>query len=555
MTNLPQGAVTFLFTDIEGSTRLVKQLRDEYPAVLHQHQALLRAAFEAHRGHEVDTQGDSFFVAFASARDALLAAVAGQRALVSHPWPEGVQIKVRMGLHTGQAVASGDRYTGLAVHRAARIGAAGHGGQILVSQATQTLLEDEEEDLRVQLRDLGEQQLKDLDRPVRLYEAAAEGLPTAFPPLRHEAAPPASTTQRASRRRAGVLAAALAAIGVIVVGVVLLTRESGGGLSVVQPNHVGVIDPASNDIVGEVPVGLRPGPVAGGEGAVWVGNLDDRNLTKIAVPERSNAGTVSLENRTPTGIATGEGAVWVAHGRLGSVSRVDTQFTRVTDTIPVVGFPTGLVGGAVTVGSGFVWATFSDSTLARIDPVRLEVTGRALTGSQPSSIAYGAGAIWVANALDADVQRFNPLTFEEGPVDERSSRRQAARGGGRGRRRVGRELERRHRHEDRHHVGGHADDRRRRRAVGRGVRIGERLGREHRRQIRDAHRPGDGRRDRDHPRRQRTGRAGSCGRSRLGLYAGALRAAISGTRPSCRASAAGRRTPRASRRALARSSG
>ena len=181
-------------------------------------------------------------------------------------WPEGVQIKVRMGLHTGQAVASGDRYTGLAVHRAARIGAAGHGGQILVSQATQTLLEDEEEDLRVQLRDLGEQQLKDLDRPVRLYEAAAEGLPTAFPPLRHEATPSASTTQRASRRRAGVLAAALVVIGVIVVGVVLLTRESGGGLSVVQPNHVGVIDPASNDIVGEVPVGLRPGPVAGGEG-------------------------------------------------------------------------------------------------------------------------------------------------------------------------------------------------------------------------------------------------------------------------------------------------
>jgi YVTN family beta-propeller protein len=420
MTNLPQGAVTFLFTDIEGSTRLVKQLRDEYPAVLHQHQALLRAAFEAHRGHEIDTQGDSFFVAFASARDALLAAVAGQRALLSHPWPEGVQIRVRMGLHTGQAVASGDRYTGLAVHRAARIGAAGHGGQILVSQATQTLLEDEEEDLRVHLRDLGEQQLKDLDRPVRLYEAAAEGLPTAFPPLRHEATPPASTTQRASRRRAGVLAAALAALGVIVVGIVLLTRESGGGLSVVQPNHVGVIDPTSNDIVGEVPVGLRPGPLAAGEGAVWVGNLDDRNLTKIAVPERSNAGTVSLENRTPTGIATGEGAVWVAHGRLGTVSRVDPQFTRVTDTIPVIGFPTALVGGAVTVGSGSVWATFSDSTLARIDPVGLEVTGRALAGSQPLSIAHGAGAIWVANALDANVERFNPLTFEEGPVDEPS---------------------------------------------------------------------------------------------------------------------------------------
>ena len=149
MVEPPTGAVTFLFTDIEGSTRLVKQLRERYGAVLADHQRLLREAFDAHRGYEVDTQGDSFFVAFASARDALLAAVEGQRALVSHDWPEGVQIRVRMGLHTGQAVAADGRYTGLAVHRAARIGAAGHGGQILVSQATQTLLEDEEEDLHV----------------------------------------------------------------------------------------------------------------------------------------------------------------------------------------------------------------------------------------------------------------------------------------------------------------------------------------------------------------------------------------------------------------------
>ena len=146
MAELPTGAVTFLFTDIEGSTRLVKQLRGRYDEVLAEHQRLLRAAFAAHGGYEVDTQGDSFFVAFSSARDALLAAVEGQLALLSHPWTDGVQVKVRMGLHTGQARASEGRYTGLAVHRAARIGAAGHGGQILVSQATQTLLEDEEED-------------------------------------------------------------------------------------------------------------------------------------------------------------------------------------------------------------------------------------------------------------------------------------------------------------------------------------------------------------------------------------------------------------------------
>jgi class 3 adenylate cyclase len=95
MSEMPTGAVTFLFSDIEGSTRLVKQLRDRYREVLHEHQRLLRNAFEAHRGYEVDTQGDSFFVAFASARDALLAAVEGQLALSSHPWPEDVSITVR----------------------------------------------------------------------------------------------------------------------------------------------------------------------------------------------------------------------------------------------------------------------------------------------------------------------------------------------------------------------------------------------------------------------------------------------------------------------------
>ena len=128
-------------------------------------------------GYEVDTQGDSFFVAFASAREALLAAVEAQLALRSHTWPAGAEVKVRMGLHTGQASAQDGRYTGLAVHRAARIGSAWCTAGRSSLQATQTLLEDEEEDdLPIFLRDLGEQRLKDLDRPVRLYQATADGL-------------------------------------------------------------------------------------------------------------------------------------------------------------------------------------------------------------------------------------------------------------------------------------------------------------------------------------------------------------------------------------------
>ena len=326
MSDFPSGAVTFLFTDIEGSTRLVKQLRGRYPEVLTDHQRLLRAAFAAHGGHEVDTQGDSFFVAFASARDAVLAALDGQRALLSHSWPEGVAVRVRMGLHTGQAVATDGRYTGLAVHRAARIGAAGHGGQVLLSQATQTLLEDEEEDLHIAMRDLGEQQLKDLERPVRLYQATTDGLPTSFPPLRDAPEPSAGAIRsRPLYRRPVVLASAALAVAAVVAGTAFLTRDSSGGLSGVQANHVGVIDPSSNEIVGEVPVGIRPGPVAGGDGSVWVGNLDDRTLTRIDAAKQTSVATIPLDRRTPTDVAVGAGAVWVAHGLTGSLSRIDRR--------------------------------------------------------------------------------------------------------------------------------------------------------------------------------------------------------------------------------------
>ena len=419
MTDLPSGAVTFLFTDIEGSTRLVKLLRERYGEVLQEHQRLLRSAFAAHRGHEVDTQGDSFFVAFASARDALLAAVEGQLALSSHSWPDGVQIKVRMALHTGQAVATGGRYTGLAVHRAARIGAAGHGGQILVSQATQTLLEDEEEDLHIFLRDLGEQRLKDLDRPVRLYQAGADGLPAEFPPLRHEAELAAAGEAAIRplpfwRRPVALALAALALLGVVVAGAFLATRDSVGGLSAVRANHVGVIDPQTNEIVAEIPVGIRPGPVVFGGGSIWVGNLDDRTLTRIDAQSRTNVGTVSLNNQTPTGIAFGEGAAWVAHGLLGKLSRVDLQFRQVTKTLDLTGTSTN--NGAVTVGGGAVWAVYGESTLVRIDAVALRPRGRGFAGANPAAIVFATDAVWVANGGDHTVYRLNPSTFEEGPV-------------------------------------------------------------------------------------------------------------------------------------------
>jgi class 3 adenylate cyclase/DNA-binding CsgD family transcriptional regulator/tetratricopeptide (TPR) repeat protein len=180
---LPTGTVTFLFTDIEGSTRLLKSLgRDRYGEVLAAHNRLLRAAFSDGAGLEIDTKGDSFFVVFGSAGSGVEAAAAAQRALAAQEWPDEVQVRVRMGLHTGEASVGSDGYVGFAVHQAARIGDAGHGGQVLLSSTTATLVRHElPPDLG--LRDLGETALPDFDRPERLFQLEVEGLPGDFPPL------------------------------------------------------------------------------------------------------------------------------------------------------------------------------------------------------------------------------------------------------------------------------------------------------------------------------------------------------------------------------------
>ena len=136
MHHLPRGTVTLLFTDMEGSTRLLQQLGERYTDLLEEYRQLLRAAFQQWNGNVVDTQGDAFFVAFARASDAVSGAVAAQRALASHFWPEGVVVRVRMGLHTGEPRLSSEGYTGLDVHHAARMMSAGHGGQVLLSQTT-----------------------------------------------------------------------------------------------------------------------------------------------------------------------------------------------------------------------------------------------------------------------------------------------------------------------------------------------------------------------------------------------------------------------------------
>ena len=181
MATLPGGTVTFLFTDIEGSTRLLQQLGDSYGDVVRDHRLLLREHLGDKGGTEVDTQGDAFFYSFPRARDAVAGAVGAQRALAEHEWPDGAEVKVRMGLHTGEPSVGDEGYLGLDVVRAARICSAGHGGQILLSETTRALLGNDLPD-GVAVVDLGQQNLKDVQHE-RIYQLALDG-DQSFPPLK-----------------------------------------------------------------------------------------------------------------------------------------------------------------------------------------------------------------------------------------------------------------------------------------------------------------------------------------------------------------------------------
>ncbi len=226
---LPQGTVTFLFTDIEGSTRLLESIgRDRYGELLEAHRDVLRAAFTQADGVEVDTQGDSLLAAFSSSGGGVSAAVGAQRALAAQAWPGDVQVRVRMGLHTGEASLSDERYVGIAVHRGRRVCEAAHGGQILVSSATQAIVAADPPE-GIGLREVGEVRLAGFEQPERLFQVIAEGLPEAFAGPR--AARPWRDEQRALLERAEELASIDAAIA---------GAQSGAGKLIILEGPAGI---------------------------------------------------------------------------------------------------------------------------------------------------------------------------------------------------------------------------------------------------------------------------------------------------------------------------
>jgi YVTN family beta-propeller protein len=413
----PTGTVTFLFTDVEGSTRLLKELRDDYATALAVHQRIIRDALAAHDGSEIDTQGDSFFAAFRRAKDAVGAAVDAQRVLADHAWPQGKQLRVRMGIHTGEPAVGGERYVGMGVHRAARIAAAGHGGQVLVSATTRELLRDDPLP-DVSLRDLGEHQLKDMDEPERIYQLAAPGLETEFPALKTSAPALAAGREgelveaaqgtveemrRPWRQDRRVLAGAgLAAVVVAVVLAVVLTRGGASASSQIAANSVGFI--GSNDRVKkEITVGHAPAAVASGDDAVWVTNADENSVSKIDPATNTVRQTISVGD-APSGIAVGGGAIWVANGFDGTLSRISPDTNNVVQTTHVGNGPAG-----VAYGAGAVWVTNTvDGTVSKVDPGSGRVTRTIPVASGVSAIAYGLNEIWVASPPTGAVLAVDP---------------------------------------------------------------------------------------------------------------------------------------------------
>jgi class 3 adenylate cyclase/DNA-binding beta-propeller fold protein YncE len=405
MPELPRGTVTFLFSDIEGSTSLLRALGQEvYGEALAEYQRLLRDACTERGGHEVDTQGDAIFFAFAHAKDAVDAAAAVQRALAVHAWPDGTQLHARIGLHTGQASIADSRYVGLSVHRAARVCAAGAGGQVLLSQATAGVLEDDDlGDLR--LRTLGRHALKDFDRPVVLHQLDVPGLPSKFarPKTKPKALP-----------RSRLLLAGGAAALLLVTGAAVALVARGDGRITIGPTSVGVIDPSTDRVVDEIPLGTEASLIAAGEGFVWLADPDTSTLFKIdpetrAIVRRTGIGAEGV----PTGIAVGEGSVWLAvnRGRTLVVLELGPELANLRRQV-VIGRSLRSLSASesavLTVGEGAVWALeVGQGEVSRIDPGTGHVSVRA-GGVDAHSIAVGQGALWLGG--NNSVTRMDPGT-------------------------------------------------------------------------------------------------------------------------------------------------
>src|SRR6266540_3361714 len=409
MLDLPSGTVTFLFTDIEGSTRLLHELRDRYGDVLEAHARLLRAAFEEHDGREIDTQGDSFFIAFKTAKDALAAAVAAQRNLAAEPWPDGIRPAVRMGMHTGEPSVAGEHYLGLAVHRASRICSAAHGGQILLSGTTADLVADELP-AGMSLRTLGEHNLKDFERAERIFQVGAEGLPAEFPPL---ASGRPSEDLDAFRGRERELAEAAEAAVVDVAEIARPGCCDGVALLAVDDKRLWIsandsvtvqrFDTESGRLGPTICCDVGADALAVGGDALWAVERYDQQIVRLDPDTGAIQAKVPFGAPLPPGrnflgtevlsaAVASEAGAWIVDSVKGQVWQIDPVQDTVVRTISV-----GAGAKAIALGFGSVWVAIPvTQTVLRIDPSSGRVIGRIKVAARLAGIATAGGAVWVA---------------------------------------------------------------------------------------------------------------------------------------------------------------
>lgn len=403
----PTGTVTFLSIDVEGSTRLVHELRGGYGDVLAGFRRVVRDAVAEVSGYEVDTQGDAFLLAFGSAHDAVAVALAIQRALGREPLSHGTRVHAGMGVHSGEPGVGPEGYHGIDVVRVSRICAAGHGDQILLSNAAKELVEGELP-AAAELRELGSFMLKDLQRPERIYQLDADGAQREFPPLLHAVSNEHPTGLRrlvrpqSRRRDASFLAAGLLLLtGAIGAGVYRIASGGSAPAVLALPNSVVAIDQKTDRVSADIPVGNTPTAVAVGEGSVWVLNSNEQTVSRIDPSTKTLLRTIPAAT-TASDIAVGTGAVWVA-GAGHILGRIDPDvpLTPRLVTLPGVQNPLLLrVESQVAATSQAVWAT-TTGAVWRIEPAprrRFDVIEQGCCGA----IAIGFDSIWVAGSFGVE---------------------------------------------------------------------------------------------------------------------------------------------------------
>jgi ABC-type transport system substrate-binding protein len=372
--------------------------------ILLEHDRVVREAVEARGGHVVDTQGDACFAAFRDAEAGVAAAVAVQEEMEARAWPGGTRVLLRMGLHTGDPEVAGDRYLGLDVHLGARVAAAAHGGQVVVTEATRAFLADDRSELRV--RSLGEFRLKDFDSPQELFQVVAGGMRDEFPPLQtggegggafagreQELADAAVASivraaRRRERRRILAVAAGLA-VPVAVVGALFATRSHPVH---VVPNSVAVLDASSGRLVADVPVGPTPSRIVAGDGDVWVLNQEGQTLSRIDAMTR-RVTTVGVAQQ-PTDLAVSGGDVWVVDGLARTISLFDAHTLGLALKVAVHGRPGILDTGdaSVSASTNAVWVS-TGAGLSEYSPGGKFM--RLISGVAHGSLAATDAAVWL----------------------------------------------------------------------------------------------------------------------------------------------------------------